>query len=134
MNGKKLFLQTFYLMLTILLLIGCSGAPVGPIPSPTPSGNPIVGKWKSASLTFTFSQYGKLTMENNKGAKATGEYKITDKSHLWTNISDTGTLFKPTGKKDNMMEYEFNISGDKLTLSWKQSGATASIELTRTNE
>jgi hypothetical protein len=93
----------------------------------------IVGRWKG-QLIFTFSQDGKLIMEHENGGKASGEYKITDTNHLWTNITDTGTLFKATGEKDNIMEYEFIISGETLTLSWKEGVATVSMKLVRAKD
>jgi hypothetical protein len=88
------------------------------------SASSLVGKWKNDQLTFTFDQNGTLSIESASGLKATGIYSITRqeqdniifKDHVLVNITETGDLFKPTGKNDNKIGMEFSIVDDELKL------------------
>jgi hypothetical protein len=118
MSSQNHYIRICVFVLLVLLVSACS------------SGDPIVGKWKwkDSPLTVTFSEDGAFTAESDDGDKATGRYELTDQNYIRVVITDTGTLFKPTAKSEAVfIEGDFQISGDKLTISKSEASGTGTV-------
>ncbi|MBN1136151.1 MAG: hypothetical protein JXM73_06180 [Anaerolineae bacterium] len=74
MKGKNVSQQTFVLMLVVLLLAGCGGAPAQPAATPTPvpptatpTPVPLIakpGKWSGQGVSFEVAPDGKIAVLN----------------------------------------------------------------------
>jgi hypothetical protein len=63
--NNKLFQQMLGLILAVLLLAGCSGAPAQPAATPTPV--PLIakpGKWSGPDMSFEVTADGKIPLVN----------------------------------------------------------------------
>lgn len=120
---SHIYLPSICVFLLVVLLTSACG-----------SSNPIVGKWKSTDnpLTITFSESGAFTIESDSGDKATGKYELTNQDHIRVVITDVGTLFQPTSKPEAvLMDGNFTISGEKLTVKSSTGSFTDIFEYTR---
>jgi len=109
MSSRKVLQQTFGLMLVVLLLAGCGGAPAGPATTPTP-GPPTATPTPACGLECTASTEPSLdiriTCELGEYTQSMTIKEIYDDNRTWdghkgawVNILEGTRTYQDTGNK-----------------------------------